>query len=88
MEMRPPTVGTWLVESAIGDHQLAGMRSKLLVYNPRRYNRYFNQGLRLTCRLHPEEMRIVNTINMRAITSITDLELSHTDMQNVACLWG
>lgn len=33
--MRPPTVGTWLVECTIGDYQLAGMRAKLLVYNPR-----------------------------------------------------
>ncbi|KAK2849050.1 hypothetical protein Q5P01_008884 [Channa striata] len=35
VEMRPPTVGTWLVECTIGDYQLAGMRAKLLVYNPR-----------------------------------------------------
>ncbi|XP_061581426.1 coagulation factor VIII isoform X1 [Cololabis saira] len=35
IEMRPPTVGTWLVECTIGDYQLAGMRAKLLVYNPR-----------------------------------------------------
>ncbi|XP_008278557.1 coagulation factor VIII [Stegastes partitus] len=35
VEMRPPTVGTWLVECTIGDHQLAGMRAKLMVYNPR-----------------------------------------------------
>ncbi|XP_059202876.1 coagulation factor VIII [Centropristis striata] len=34
VEMRPPTVGTWLVECTIGDYQLAGMRAKLLVYNP------------------------------------------------------
>ncbi|XP_076015760.1 coagulation factor V [Genypterus blacodes] len=33
VEMRPPTVGTWLVECTIGDYQLAGMRAKLLVYN-------------------------------------------------------
>lgn len=36
VEMNPPTVGTWLVEDTIGDYQLAGMRAKLLVYNPRR----------------------------------------------------
>lgn len=36
VEMRPPTVGTWLVECTIGDYQLAGMRAKLLVYNPSR----------------------------------------------------
>lgn len=36
VEMRPPTVGTWLVECTIGDHQLAGMRAQLLVYDPRR----------------------------------------------------
>ncbi|XP_070819516.1 coagulation factor VIII [Chaetodon trifascialis] len=35
VEMGPPTVGTWLVECTIGDYQLAGMRAKLLVYNPR-----------------------------------------------------
>uniref|UniRef100_A0A667WTU7 Coagulation factor VIII, procoagulant component n=1 Tax=Myripristis murdjan TaxID=586833 RepID=A0A667WTU7_9TELE len=35
IEMRPPTVGTWLVECTIGEYQLAGMRAKLLVYNPR-----------------------------------------------------
>ncbi|XP_042275527.1 coagulation factor VIII [Thunnus maccoyii] len=35
VEMRPPTVGTWLVECTIGDYQLAGMRAKLLVYNSR-----------------------------------------------------
>ncbi|CAN9515036.1 unnamed protein product [Ophioblennius macclurei] len=35
VEMRPPNVGTWLVECIIGDYQLAGMRAKLLVYNPR-----------------------------------------------------
>ncbi|TNN81898.1 Coagulation factor VIII [Liparis tanakae] len=34
VEMRPPTLGTWLVECTIGDYQLAGMRAKLLVYNP------------------------------------------------------
>ncbi|XP_044061159.1 coagulation factor VIII [Siniperca chuatsi] len=34
VEMRPPTVGIWLVECTIGDYQLAGMRAKLLVYNP------------------------------------------------------
>ncbi|XP_034037066.1 coagulation factor VIII isoform X2 [Thalassophryne amazonica] len=34
VEMRPPTVGTWLVECTIGENQLAGMRAKLLVYNP------------------------------------------------------
>lgn len=37
VEMRPPTVGTWMVECTIGDYQLAGMRAKLLVYNPSRY---------------------------------------------------
>lgn len=36
VEMRPPTVGTWLVECTVGEFQLAGMRAKLLVYNPRR----------------------------------------------------
>ncbi|XP_039872300.1 coagulation factor VIII isoform X1 [Simochromis diagramma] len=35
VEMRPPTVGTWLVECTIGDYQLAGMRAKLLVYDPK-----------------------------------------------------
>ncbi|KAM4585597.1 venom prothrombin activator oscutarin-C non-catalytic subunit [Fundulus diaphanus] len=35
VEMKPPTVGTWLVECTIGDYQLAGMRAKLLVYDPR-----------------------------------------------------
>ncbi|XP_046874701.1 coagulation factor VIII isoform X1 [Hypomesus transpacificus] len=34
VEMRPGTVGTWLVECTVGDHQLAGMRAKLLVYDP------------------------------------------------------
>ncbi|XP_022069387.2 coagulation factor VIII [Acanthochromis polyacanthus] len=34
VEMEPPTVGTWLVECSIGDNQLAGMRAKLMVYNP------------------------------------------------------
>ncbi|KAM6953333.1 coagulation factor VIII [Aplochiton taeniatus] len=33
VEMHPPTVGTWLVECTVGDHQLAGMRAKLLVYS-------------------------------------------------------
>ncbi|XP_029135416.2 coagulation factor VIII isoform X1 [Labrus bergylta] len=32
VEMRPPTLGTWLVECNIGEYQLAGMRAKLLVY--------------------------------------------------------
>lgn len=36
VEMRPPTVGTWLVECTVGEFQLAGMRAKLLVYNPGR----------------------------------------------------
>lgn len=35
LEMRPPTVGTWLVECTVGDYQLAGMRAKVLVYNPK-----------------------------------------------------
>uniref|UniRef100_A0A4W5Q877 Coagulation factor VIII, procoagulant component n=1 Tax=Hucho hucho TaxID=62062 RepID=A0A4W5Q877_9TELE len=35
VEMRPTTVGTWMVECTVGEHQLAGMRAKLLVYNPR-----------------------------------------------------
>uniref|UniRef100_A0AAR2JEJ0 Coagulation factor VIII, procoagulant component n=1 Tax=Pygocentrus nattereri TaxID=42514 RepID=A0AAR2JEJ0_PYGNA len=34
IEMRPTIVGTWLVECTIGEHQLSGMRAKLLVYNP------------------------------------------------------
>ncbi|KAF7667624.1 hypothetical protein LDENG_00054700 [Lucifuga dentata] len=34
VEMRPPTVGTWLLECMIGDYHLAGMRAKLLVHNP------------------------------------------------------
>ncbi|XP_053506054.1 coagulation factor VIII [Ictalurus furcatus] len=34
IEMRPGIAGTWLVECTIGDHQHAGMRAKLLVYNP------------------------------------------------------
>lgn len=34
LEMKPPTVGTWLVECTVGDYQLAGMRAKILVYNP------------------------------------------------------
>uniref|UniRef100_UPI0037E92206 coagulation factor VIII n=1 Tax=Semicossyphus pulcher TaxID=241346 RepID=UPI0037E92206 len=35
VEMFPPTVGTWLVECTIGEYQLAGMRAKLLVNNPK-----------------------------------------------------
>ncbi|XP_076844555.1 coagulation factor VIII [Brachyhypopomus gauderio] len=35
VEMRPATVGTWLVVCTVGEHQLSGMRAKLLVYNPR-----------------------------------------------------
>ncbi|KAJ8337919.1 hypothetical protein SKAU_G00368850 [Synaphobranchus kaupii] len=35
VEMRPAMVGTWMVECTIGEHQLAGMRAKLLVYNSR-----------------------------------------------------
>uniref|UniRef100_A0A4W5RVL4 F5/8 type C domain-containing protein n=1 Tax=Hucho hucho TaxID=62062 RepID=A0A4W5RVL4_9TELE len=35
VEMSPTTVGTWMVECTVGEHQLAGMRAKLLVYNPR-----------------------------------------------------
>uniref|UniRef100_A0A671RSP7 Coagulation factor VIII-like n=1 Tax=Sinocyclocheilus anshuiensis TaxID=1608454 RepID=A0A671RSP7_9TELE len=35
VEMRPAIVGTWLIECTIGEHQMAGMRAKLLVYNPR-----------------------------------------------------
>lgn len=35
--MNPPTIGTWLVECTIGDYQLAGMRAKLLVYDPSRF---------------------------------------------------
>ncbi|XP_077388804.1 coagulation factor VIII isoform X2 [Festucalex cinctus] len=34
VEMIPSTVGTWLVECTVGDYQLAGMRAKLLVYDP------------------------------------------------------
>ncbi|XP_061642909.1 coagulation factor VIII isoform X1 [Phyllopteryx taeniolatus] len=34
IEMIPSTVGTWLVECTVGDYQLAGMRAKLLVYDP------------------------------------------------------
>ncbi|CAJ1058485.1 coagulation factor VIII isoform X1 [Xyrichtys novacula] len=33
VEMKPPNVGTWLVENTIGEYQLAGMRAKLLVHN-------------------------------------------------------
>ncbi|XP_033829650.1 coagulation factor VIII [Periophthalmus magnuspinnatus] len=35
LEMRPPTVGTWLVECTVADYQLTGMRAKVLVYNPK-----------------------------------------------------
>ncbi|KAG7464564.1 hypothetical protein MATL_G00166880 [Megalops atlanticus] len=35
IEMRPAMVGTWMVECSIGEHQLSGMRAKLLVYNPK-----------------------------------------------------
>uniref|UniRef100_A0A9J7XDY6 Coagulation factor VIII, procoagulant component n=1 Tax=Cyprinus carpio carpio TaxID=630221 RepID=A0A9J7XDY6_CYPCA len=35
VEMRPAIVGTWLIECTIGEHQMAGMRAKLIVYNPR-----------------------------------------------------
>ncbi|XP_048043912.1 coagulation factor VIII [Megalobrama amblycephala] len=35
VEMRPAIVGTWLIECTIGEHQMAGMRAKMLVYNPR-----------------------------------------------------
>ncbi|XP_077589064.1 coagulation factor VIII [Stigmatopora nigra] len=34
IEMSPATVGTWLVECTVGDYQLAGMRAKVLVYDP------------------------------------------------------
>uniref|UniRef100_A0A8C9TFT3 Coagulation factor VIII-like n=1 Tax=Scleropages formosus TaxID=113540 RepID=A0A8C9TFT3_SCLFO len=37
VEMRPAMVGTWMVECSIGDHQLSGMRAKLLVYSPSMY---------------------------------------------------
>ncbi|KAJ8405238.1 hypothetical protein AAFF_G00322290 [Aldrovandia affinis] len=33
VEMRPAMVGTWMVECTIGEHQLSGMRAKLLVYD-------------------------------------------------------
>ncbi|KAI1898621.1 hypothetical protein AGOR_G00074270 [Albula goreensis] len=33
VEMRPHMVGTWMVECTIGEHQLAGMRAKMLIYN-------------------------------------------------------
>ncbi|KAL4631181.1 coagulation factor VIII-like [Arapaima gigas] len=33
IEMRPAMAGTWMVECSIGDHQLSGMRAKLLVYS-------------------------------------------------------
>lgn len=36
VEMRPAIVGTWLIECTIGEHQMAGMRAKMLVYNPRK----------------------------------------------------
>uniref|UniRef100_A0A8C1Q8F6 Coagulation factor VIII, procoagulant component n=1 Tax=Cyprinus carpio TaxID=7962 RepID=A0A8C1Q8F6_CYPCA len=36
VEMRPTIVGTWLIECTIGEHQMAGMRAKLLIYNPRK----------------------------------------------------
>ncbi|XP_052005616.1 coagulation factor VIII-like [Xyrauchen texanus] len=35
VQIRPVIVGTWLIECTIGEHQLAGMRAKLLVYDPR-----------------------------------------------------
>ncbi|KAL0973846.1 hypothetical protein UPYG_G00211980 [Umbra pygmaea] len=35
VEMVPNMVGTWLVECTVGEHQMAGMRAKLLIYNPR-----------------------------------------------------
>nr|XP_055033767.1 coagulation factor VIII [Misgurnus anguillicaudatus] len=35
VETKPAIVGTWLIECTIGEHQMAGMRAKLLVYNPR-----------------------------------------------------
>ncbi|XP_072573145.1 coagulation factor VIII [Paramormyrops kingsleyae] len=34
VEMRPVMAGTWMVECSIGEHQLSGMRAKLLVYSP------------------------------------------------------
>lgn len=37
VEMKPTTVGTWLVECNIGDYQLAGMRARLLVYDQSGY---------------------------------------------------
>uniref|UniRef100_A0A3B3ZTN9 F5/8 type C domain-containing protein n=1 Tax=Periophthalmus magnuspinnatus TaxID=409849 RepID=A0A3B3ZTN9_9GOBI len=33
MEMRPPTVGTWLVECTVADYQLTGMRAKVLLFS-------------------------------------------------------
>uniref|UniRef100_A0A6Q2ZD56 F5/8 type C domain-containing protein n=1 Tax=Esox lucius TaxID=8010 RepID=A0A6Q2ZD56_ESOLU len=35
VEMIPTMVGTWMVECSVGEHQVAGMRAKLLIYNPR-----------------------------------------------------
>ncbi|XP_048885551.1 coagulation factor VIII isoform X2 [Brienomyrus brachyistius] len=34
VEMRPVMAGTWMAECSIGEHQLSGMRAKLLVYSP------------------------------------------------------
>uniref|UniRef100_A0A6Q2XFE8 F5/8 type C domain-containing protein n=1 Tax=Esox lucius TaxID=8010 RepID=A0A6Q2XFE8_ESOLU len=34
VEMIPTMVGTWMVECSVGEHQVAGMRAKLLIYNP------------------------------------------------------
>ncbi|XP_063045565.1 coagulation factor VIII [Engraulis encrasicolus] len=35
IEMKPRMLGTWMVECTIGEHQLSGMRARLLVYNSR-----------------------------------------------------
>ncbi|XP_062381158.1 coagulation factor VIII [Sardina pilchardus] len=35
VEMKPQMLGTWMVECSIGEHQLSGMRAKLLVYDPK-----------------------------------------------------
>uniref|UniRef100_A0AAX7VW76 F5/8 type C domain-containing protein n=1 Tax=Astatotilapia calliptera TaxID=8154 RepID=A0AAX7VW76_ASTCA len=52
VEMRPPTVGTWLVECTIGDYQLAGMRAKLLVYDPKHAKNWKIEDSQITASDH------------------------------------
>ncbi|KAF3693960.1 Coagulation factor VIII Antihemophilic factor [Channa argus] len=74
VEMRPPTVGLWLVECTIGDYQLAGMRAKLLVYNPHGWE--------------PRLARLDQTGSINAWMGINKMSWIQVDLQRPTLLHG